>query len=334
MKRSNSIRLFGTFANIAQNEKSGKIIDIPDETEVDAIASGLQHCVFTTKSGDSYAIGSNSHGQLGLGTNEDANEFIKIQTSIKFSKVICGNNFTIWKSQDNTFYVSGENFSNKLERFPLETSEINLNGNSLSCIVNGNTFRFYENYFTNKYVETFLPVYPQTITCSSTYSLALCQGSVFMLDSNGILSCIFNYYPKIVSILSSSTYSMALDFNGNLYMLGDIIGMKRSNPEGKIASQISCFYTLPKQAYYQTERYQLFGFGHNDKGQLGDGTDKKRVCGTSINVDGIAKGISGNGDFTFIVQTPFNEELLSNGTSKIAPDLLSSPPEAAQDLLP
>ncbi|EAY01838.1 hypothetical protein TVAG_002930 [Trichomonas vaginalis G3] len=334
MKKSQSVVLFGSFLELAQNEKAGKVIDFDDNYEITAISSGQQHCCVITSSGDCFSIGSNKYGQLGLGTFDNAEEFKKIESNSKFVKVQCGNDFTIWKTSNNEFLIAGKSVSNHPDKFPLEISDISIFGDSICTILNQQTCRFYAKYFSNSFVESVLPAVPEQISCSSEYALALCQGSVFMLDLTGELTCIFNYCPKIVSMLSSSTYSMALDFQGNLYMLGDIVGMKRKNTDGKIASHVSSFFVLPKQAFYQTEKYQLYGFGYNEKGQLGDGTTKKRVSGTPINIEGIAIGISGNGDFTFIVQTPFNERLLSSDCSKLTPDMLSSPPESTLDLIP
>jgi len=61
-----------------------------------------------SKNGTSYAWGRNSRGQLGIGSKEDKNSPTQILfTKEMFTKIVCGQNFTIGLSKNEQLYAWG-----------------------------------------------------------------------------------------------------------------------------------------------------------------------------------------------------------------------------------
>ena len=117
-----------------------------------------------------------------------------------------------------------------------------------------------------------------------------------------------------------------LQYQLNLFLVGN----KRFSLDHKY--QIRTFYALPRQCFFETQNFKLICFGHNENGQLADGTTKRRVRCTPTNITGITKGITGNGYFTAIIDSPFDESLLSIDYKQLTPSDLSYPLEMNEDL--
>ena len=333
MEQSN-VLLFGTFPGFAEKEKKGVKIEIDGTYAYTNISAANSHIVVVTSVGTSFAFGSNSDWQLGVGdTVEFSNKFIPVITQEGVVSSKCGNNFTIWETTAGNYLIAGKKRFATPKKISEIFEKIDVCFDALCAILNETTLRFYHNYSENEtFIEVSLPEKPQEISCSSDCCFALTEGSVLRLDSSGNLTCAFSYVPDIISIKSSCTFSLAKDKKGTIWMSGDIPNMKRNVQDGPITTGVISFYALPRQCFFQTDNYRFVGFGHNENGQLADGTDKKRVRATPCVIDGIGTGVAGNGEFTAIINSPFDDALLELDYKKITPSDLSTPLETNEDM--
>ena len=333
METSN-ILVFGTFPSFCEKNTTGKHIPIDGQFQYCDISSGDNHIVIVTSVGTSYSFGDNKFLQLGIDDNiEFCDKFTPVALQDRVLSVKCGNTFSIWRTTSNSFYLAGRCLNSAPIKLFEDFQLIDAHNNSFCALLNDTTLKFYSNYSQNDdSVEVMLPAKPQEIACSINYALALAEGSVFKVNQKGELTCIFSFVTNIVSIKCSDTYVLALDASGTVHMSGSLPNMKRSVEESPIISNVKAFFALPRQCFFETENFKLICIGHNENGQLADGTTKRRVKTPPTVISGVTKGITGNGMFTAIIDSPFDESLLKINYKQLTPGDLSYPLEMSEDL--
>ena len=107
--KSSSIVVFGTFPSFNEKDTNGTQIKIDGEYISTDISSGNEHIVIVTSVGTSFAFGKNTSYQLGIGeTTEFVEKFTPVQLQDRLLSVKCGNNFSIWKTTNNSYYIAGK----------------------------------------------------------------------------------------------------------------------------------------------------------------------------------------------------------------------------------
>ena len=107
--KSSSIVVFGTFPSFNEKDTNGTQIKIDGEYISTYISSGDEHIVIVTSVGTSFAFGKNTSYQLGIGeTTEFVEKFTPVQLQDRLLSVKCGNNFSIWKTTNNSYYIAGK----------------------------------------------------------------------------------------------------------------------------------------------------------------------------------------------------------------------------------
>lgn len=84
-----------------------------DAYEIDSLSCGNEHVVATLKDGSALIWGTNGHGQLGLGEQQDTTPQ-KLSFSSPIVAVACGGFHTLILLEDNSLYVAGFNSNNEL----------------------------------------------------------------------------------------------------------------------------------------------------------------------------------------------------------------------------
>ena len=77
---------------------------------IKSIACGLQHSLFVSESGHVYSMGSNSHGQLGIGELVDKNTPTLVEALLEatVSKVSCGLQHSLALTSGGAAYAWGQ----------------------------------------------------------------------------------------------------------------------------------------------------------------------------------------------------------------------------------
>lgn len=85
-----------------------KLLSKFELSDVKSIKIGLEHTLALTHTGNIYAWGNNSYGQLGLGHTDYGSQPQKLELS-NVKKIGCGINFSFALTSDNKFYIWGSN---------------------------------------------------------------------------------------------------------------------------------------------------------------------------------------------------------------------------------
>ena len=89
-----------------------KVENVPDD--IRKITGGAGHSIIIDESGDTWVTGWNNKGQLGIGSNDDINNFMKLEMNHKFVKVSCGWDTSAGTTEDGQLFVWGSNSHNQL----------------------------------------------------------------------------------------------------------------------------------------------------------------------------------------------------------------------------
>ncbi len=114
----NSSGQLGRTVNTANPRETPSIISTLDPFKVSAIACGSYHTVFLTNHGKVYSCGFNSSGQLGLGNtaNQPTPQPISTLDPFTISAIDCGNEHTVFLTNDGKVYSCGLNTEYQLGR--------------------------------------------------------------------------------------------------------------------------------------------------------------------------------------------------------------------------
>jgi RCC1 and BTB domain-containing protein len=237
------------------------------------IAYGFRHCIALSKSGDLYAWGNNSYGQLGNGTTID-----NCRPSLSGKRIVdicCGANYCLVLNSSGEVYAFGRNNYGQIG--------IATNNNQLTPIkVLG---------FDNKKVVI--------ISCGSSHSLVLTEsGEVFGWGNNA-----FGQLGIGNNLHQSSPIKVNL--KNNVFVKDIVCGLYHS--------------------LILSTNGDIYAFGFNDCGQLGNGNNESQNIPLKINNSNkfteiatefwsnISVAVSQN-DYCFVWGECQNEEVINNPT--------------------
>ena len=242
--------------------------------EIVQIAAGSSHSAAVTKDGDLYMWGYNGEGQLGVSTNENTNAPVLVNNSTttlpakSIKSVALGDWHSAAITKDGSLYMWGSNDYGQLG--------------------DGTT--------TDRYTPVKIMDNVASVSLGGSHSAAVTKdGSLYMWGSNfrgqlGDSTTTNRYTPvkimdNVVSVSLGSCHSAAITKDGDLYMWGsDVYGQlgdgmydSKSAPRSvpiKIMKNVKLIGLGGYHSAAITNDGNLYTWGYNKYGQLGDGTTK------------------------------------------------------------
>jgi alpha-tubulin suppressor-like RCC1 family protein len=244
-------------------------------TGVRQLSSGRKHTVVLLTNNNLRGFGHNSEGQLGYGSYTQYNNPINLfGEDVGIRQVACGNYHTVVLMKDGTLYGFGANGYGELGDGSTTThhrpiilfrgvAQVDCGSNHTVALMTNGTIR---RFGYNEYGQ-------------------LGDGST---TTRHIPINLFGEYVRVRQVACGANHTILLmtdgtlrGFGANSYgQLGDGTNTQRNTPvtlswpEGNKVKQVAC-------GYYHTMVLMtdgtLHGFGRNDCGQLGDGTNTNRT---------------------------------------------------------
>ncbi len=281
----------GFVTNLIRQDTPHKNEDLND---VSRIALSNNHAVILKKDGSVWTFGSNFSGQLGTGDNKDSKEPVQVKNISEVSNVAAGYKFSTALKKDGTVWAWGascdpgqkkvsEEWWKNIQEEEEEDEEEGEGGyydpNSDALATNDKN-----EYCINEDIVGILSKTPvQVKNLTNITQLSAGYGHVLALGKNGDV----------------------FSFGCNTYkQLGRIIKEKSETAiPAKIAelSHIKKVTAGYRHSFALAEDGTLWGWGDNDHGQLGDGTDEIHITPVKLPVSDVKEIVAGY-DHTFIIK--------------------------------
>lgn len=285
---------------------------------VTKLATGVTHTLLLTSDGKVYAFGANNYGQLGDGTNTNRYTPVAVNMSDAiFGKVVvdisAGDNHNLALTSDGRVYSWGRN---NLGQLGDETSGTTRN---VPYLVGG--------LLSTKNITS--------ISCGSTFSMVITSdGEIFGFGdgSNGKLGDGANTNRNTpspvdrtgvlanktsVSVYAGGSHTLVIANDSRVYswglnsqgQIGDNTMDTRSSPvaiEPSFNKPVVAVSAGNSHSLVLTSDGQVYSFGLNDEGQLGDGTTTSRISPVPVLTTGVLSGksinaISAHGDVSIVL---------------------------------
>jgi alpha-tubulin suppressor-like RCC1 family protein len=279
LKRNNTLwaigdNSYGQFGNDTNNNEIAPK-QIIHGLNIKDINVGESHSFIVTEDGIAYGAGSNMFGQLGIGTDENRQVFLKIE-NFKWKKICAGSNFSIGLREDGTLWGAGLNSSGQLGN--------GTTNQSLTFVKIGNH-------------------YWKDISCGANFSLGIrFDGTLWGWGSN------FNYQLGVtgntskltpvqigsstnwIKIFTGFNFSFALNSENQLYACGDnsfgqlglndLITRQSLTLVSDLFTEVSCGYG---HTLFLTKTKDVYSTGLNSFGQLGLSNNVNKIIPEKIN---------------------------------------------------
>ena len=241
-------------------------IDIPPCKQ---IACGEEFSMCLTEEDSLYSFGSNICGQLGLGSHYDNHFFPQLIPDLhNVEYIVCGNNHSICKTYNNTYYGWGDNKNGQLGHIEYGTYN-----KPIKC---------------NNYPDDII-----SIKCGYEHTLLLTlEGNIYSLGDNYGGQLGLNDYnikktntpilirnvPEIRRIECGNYHCMCIDINGNLWVFGHDdyghLGLGDTKRKFKpikhpTLSNIIDISSKGNSTFVKTSDHKIYAFGDNNHSQLG-----------------------------------------------------------------
>ncbi len=243
--------------------KPTQIMELNDITD---IICGNNHCLALNSSNEIYAWGYNTAGEIGNGTRIQQTVPVKLNLS-GIVKISAGNSHSLAVDDSGNLYAWGNN--------------------SQGQIGDGTTER--------KLVPTLLSTITNVtdISAGSAHSVALkSDGTVWTWGGSSYIKDSEDKYSKlpfkienlenVISVSSSNNYNLALQSNGDVYSWGNNatgqlgIGTTQDSYYPQKINDLSniekIFALNSKSCFAQKDNGEVYGWGKNGSGNLGNGT--------------------------------------------------------------
>ena len=285
-----SYKLYVVAFDKAGNNKKSSLIEFKLSIRFKMVDAGEYHTLAIDMQGNLWSCGNNSYGQLGDGTTEDKTSLVQIKNGTKFIKVVGGTNHSLALDESGNLWAWGWNNYGQLGDGTTEnkTNPVQIKdgtkfkeiaggyGHSLAIDENGNLWSWGYNSFGQLGDGT---------TENKTSPVQIKNGIQFKEISTG------NYH------------NLALDENGNLWSWG-------YNSYGQLGDGTKTNRISPVQVKAETkfkeisnkilnhslaidENGNLWSWGYNEDGQLGDGTTENKTSPVQIKSGTKFKQITG-----------------------------------------
>ena len=237
-----------------------KVVDAPKN--ISSFACGSCHTILTDTAGNLWVTGWNNRGQLGLGSTKDETKFQRLEFDQRFTIVEAGNNSSAALTSDSRIFMWGSNFwnqlgfSNKHQKIVTKPIELKLPQNEPVASIK----------FGLRHTAILTRNNLIYIIGSLKYFL---NSEHQIINHNSIEFIVLSPAHKILHIACGQKTVLFSD-DQMIRGIGDnkFGQCQEIHADGKII-QLASGWT---HSAYVTENKELFLFGRNNYGQLGNGS--------------------------------------------------------------
>jgi hypothetical protein len=202
-----------------------------------AMSMSEDHAVTLMSSGESFAVGSNKMGKLGIGVDLESSSGHLVHLSHQIASVACGSFFTLWVTVDNRVFVSGiAGALVPLEMLNVQATKCSAHGKSVALITKEGNVMFWPKFREQDKFET-----PRLLTKAASVSIA--DGRLVVLLENQILMALttegsssvlyavpraFQGGERFLSASAAGTYTIAVDLGHRAWIFGAFLDFPES----------------------------------------------------------------------------------------------------------
>lgn len=275
--------LYGFFKGISNDSSqvAGTELNLPEsEFIVSQGSASNNHIVILFSDGSSMSSGANNKGQLGIGSTSDIVEFKPVTSNEKFNGVSCGEDFTIWTSESRCLYASGvNNYNTPTALNGIHAIRCSAYKNVACAITEKKTVLFWPDFHNiDQYKEYTLLNPALDISCGIDFvSVLLENQTLFQIHSNGNIEPIIvqtspeKTNDRFIRISSCESYTVAVDFDSNLWLIGQVGRLKSSQNLPPICTDAIDAFALPQSIVVVLTNRITMVLGENKDGQLATG---------------------------------------------------------------
>ncbi|OHT15728.1 hypothetical protein TRFO_13898 [Tritrichomonas foetus] len=325
-------RLYGNFKGVSKEGSKDHctILNLPDNSGSVVISgsSSENHSILLYSNGSSASLGLNDKCQLGIGTTKNSTEFLPVRTDIKFKSVACGEDFTLWISEDNQLYVCG------LQKNTIPTIFNNLKAiqcssykKTAAIITENKTVILWSDFHDDSTQKEYnLPFPAQDISCGNDFVSVLLENQILVrVFSNGTIepllieSTTAKIPDRFVRMSSSENYTVAIDFGKNVWLFGNV-GRYGSKPDSlPIYTNAINVFALPKSIVVIHSNFAAFSLGENQFGQFANGETKPSYMFTQAKLSFPVMTVVGNEKMQLYIPRPLTRSFTEFEQSQFIP---------------
>lgn len=323
--------LYGFFKGISNDDDQPKGIELNTPESEFILSQGSasnNHIVLLYSDGSSISLGANSKGQLGIGSTSDINQFNPVSSDEKFNYVSCGEDFTLWISKSGLLYAAGVNNYNKPTSLNgIHAIQCSAYKNVASVITENKTVLFWPDFHKfDQYKEYTLINPAKEISCGVDFvSVLLENQTLFRIYSNGNVEPIIvqtspeSTNDRFIQASSCESYTVAIDFNSNLWLIGQVGRLKSSQSLPPLCTDVANVFALPQSIVTVLSNRVTMVLGENKDGQLATG-DKHSIyefAFTKLNYPVLS--VIGNERMSIYLSRPITKSFVKRDQSEFTP---------------
>ncbi|KAK8899886.1 alpha tubulin suppressor [Tritrichomonas musculus] len=327
----NKSTLYGFFKGLSNDENQIEGIDLKtpeNELILSQGAASENHIVLLYSDGSSISFGANNKGQLGIGSSSDVNEFNSVSSNEKFTSVACGEDFTLWISENGCLYVSGiNNFNVPTTLNGIHATQCSAYKQAASVITEKKTVLFWSDFHDfNNFKEYSLINPAVAISCGINFvSVLLENQTLFQIRSDGSIEPVIvktspiTTNDRFIQMSSCESYTVAIDFNSNLWLFGQVGKLKSYPNLPPICTNVIQVFTLPNSIVAILSNRRAMVLGENQDGQLGTGNKQATYEFQLVQLKYPVLSVIGNERMIIYIPRPLTKSFVKCDQSEFIP---------------
>lgn len=344
MDSETSLVMFGDFLGFDDIDlDSGTSLHWESEssTRIVSVSASSKHISIVLDNFLSFSVGFNMYGQLGIGSMEFTTQFTRVVSEAQFAYVTCGDTNTFWVGKDKRIYVAGDGFGAAPVAFgDFMVDKINASQQTLAGIVANETLLFWPDFSRcREPIVRKMHSRIAEISCGSGFVVFIANDMAFKLTGGGDVESLLpvgkysDSGRRIVKVNASNDYALVLDDAGDAWLFGQIGNMTRRITTTPIAREIRSIFAMPNHCAFVNCLGVSYTFGHNESGQLADGTKINRARIVEAGVTNPTIEVVGGETFTVFLSVKFDGSLFEVNMEELIPGHMLCPFEKADDIV-
>jgi alpha-tubulin suppressor-like RCC1 family protein len=342
----NTLLLFGEFLGVddSRNISHGVPLHWQSESSTSVLdVSASSHTISVVLSDFSaYSIGTNTHGQLGIGCSSPVTELTRVRSDFAFTATACTTDCTFWQASDDRVFVAGRDFTDQPQPLrDFRSRQIRAFDATLAVLTTDGNVLLWPNFLkdVDHPLLTRAPSFPNEISCGGHFAVIRCGGSVFRFAEDASFVPLVNTsrysdgVPAAIRIASAANYTLVLDDQANVWLHGQIGQLTRKINYTPIAQNMRNVFAMPNHCAFVGVFGGTFTFGENASGQLADGTTCKRTRVVDAAVVGPTVAVVGGETFSLFLGSKFDSSLFTIRMDEFVPGQMTCPFEKLEDLI-